>query len=169
MALFAFQFAVFAASPVIESTDSRWTVHTAMSIAKGHGGDMTEYLPIIQEENNYNIDYPDGRPRNIYPIGPSLLSVPAVALVAWLYPQWAEQLPKGRPLWTEHLIARVIGASAGLVFYWVLLYQFQSQAIALASVAIFSFCTSIWSTATRGLWQHGPLVLMLVIAMLLLV
>jgi hypothetical protein len=27
----------------------------------------------------------------------------------------------------------------------------------------------MWSTATRGLWQHGPLVLMLVVAMLLLI
>jgi hypothetical protein len=140
-----------------------------MSIAKGHGGDMTEYLPIIEQENNNNIEYLAGGPRNIYPIGPSLLAVPTVAIIAWLDPKWAEQLPKVRPLRTEQLIASAIGASAGLVFYWVILYQFRSQAIALASVAIFAFCTSIWSTATRGLWQHGPLVLMLVVAMLLLV
>ncbi len=34
--------------------------------------------------------------------------------------------------------------------------------------AIFAFGTSMWSTASRALWQHGPLVLMFVIAMLLL-
>jgi hypothetical protein len=95
--------------------------------------------------------------------------MPAVVVIAWLRPQWAEGLPNGVPVRTEQFIASIVGAAAGVVFYWVILSQFQSQAIALASTAIFSFCTSIWSTATRALWQHGPLVLMLVIAMLLLV
>ena len=50
VALFAFLLAVFAASPVITSTDSRWAIHTAMSFAKGRGGDLTEYLPILAKE-----------------------------------------------------------------------------------------------------------------------
>jgi hypothetical protein len=169
VALFAFLLAVFAASPVITSTDSRWSIHTAMSFAKGHGGDLTEYLPIIAKQKFYSIEYPDGRPRTRYPIGTALLAMPAVVVIAWLRPQWAEGLPNGVPVRTEQFIASIVGAAAGVVFYWVILSQFQTQAIALASTAIFSFCTSIWSTATRALWQHGPLVLMLVIAMLLLV
>jgi hypothetical protein len=95
--------------------------------------------------------------------------MPAVVVIAWLRPQWAEGLPNAVPRKTEQFIASIVGAAAGVVFYWVILSQFQSQAIALASAAIFAFCTPIWSTATRALWQHGPLVLMLVIAMLLLV
>src|SRR5262249_16622100 len=77
--------------------------------------------------------------------------------------------PYDMPVQTEQLIASIVGAAAGVVFYWLILSQFQSQAIALGSTAIFSFGTSMWSTATRALWAHGPLVLMLVIAMLLLV
>ncbi|MBI3800786.1 MAG: glycosyltransferase family 39 protein [Deltaproteobacteria bacterium] len=169
LALFTLLVAVFAASPVTTPTDSRWAVHTAMSIAKGHGGDLSEYLALIEKHNNDNIEYPDGRPRNIYPIGPSLLAVPAVVVSAWLRPEWAEGLRYDMPVQTEQFIASLVGAAAGVVFYWVILSQFQSQAIALASTAIFSFGTSMWSTATRALWQHGPLVLMLVIAMLLLV
>jgi hypothetical protein len=169
LSLFALLLAVFAASPVITSTDSRWTIHTAMSFAKGHGGDLTEYLPIIKKQQFYSIEYPDGRPRTRYPIGTALLAMPAVVVIAWLRPQWAAGLPNGTPVRTEQFIASIIGAAAGVVFYWVMLSQFQSPAIALASTAIFAFCTSIWSTATRALWQHGPLVLMLVIAMLLLV
>jgi len=38
----------------------------------------------------------------------------------------------------------------------MILSQFQSLPIALASTFIFAFSTSIWSTATRALWQHGP-------------
>jgi hypothetical protein len=47
--------------------------------------------------------------------------------------------------------------------------RFSSVPIALAATGIFALCTPMWSTATRALWQHGPLVLMLVVAMLLLV
>ncbi len=169
VALFAFLLAVFAASPVITSTDSRWAIHTAMSFAKGHGGDLTEYLPIVAQQKFYSIEFPDGWPRTRYPIGTALLVMPAVVVAAWLRPDWARGLSTGMPVRTEQFIASIVGAAAGLVFYWVILSQFQSQAIALASTAIFAFCTSIWSTATRALWQHGPLVLMLSIAMLLLV
>ena len=169
LAVFALLLAIYIASPVTTSTDSRWAVHTAMSIAKGHGGDLTEYLPILEEQKFYAIEYRNGRPRTLYPIGPSLLAVPAVIVIAWLDPQWAPSLPYRIPVRTEQFIASIVGAAAGAVFYWVILVQFQSQAIALASTAIFSFSTSMWSTATRALWQHGPLVLMLVIAMLLLV
>jgi len=90
-----------------------------------------------------------------------------VAAFGWVHPAWALGLPYGIPHKTQEVIASLIGTVAGVIFYWVILSEFQSQAIALASAAIFSLCTSMWSTATRALWQHGPLVLMLVIAMVL--
>jgi len=34
---------------------------------------------------------------------------------------------------------------------------------------IIAFATSMWSTASRGMWQHGPLVFMLSVALLLLI
>ena len=168
-ALFGLLLAAFATSPVITSYDSRWSVHTAMSFLLGHGGDLTEYLPIIKKENFYSIEYPDGRPRTRYPIGTALLATPFVAVSALLRPHFAEDLRTRIPIRTEQFIASIIGATAGVIFFTVMLSQFESVAIALASTFIFAFGTSIWSTATRALWQHGPLVLMLVIAMLLLV
>ena len=68
----------------------------------------------------------------------------------------------------EKAIASVVGAATVAVFFWVILTQFDSVPVALSASLIFAFCTSMWSTATRALWQHGPLVLMLSIAMLLL-
>jgi glycosyltransferase involved in cell wall biosynthesis len=169
LALFALLLTVFAASPVRTSTDSRWSIHTAMSFLHGQGGDLIDYLPIIEKEDFYAIIHPDGRPRSRYPIGTSLLAAPAVAVSSWLRPHFAEDLRTRKPVRTEQFIASIIGAAAGVVFFWVILSQFQSVAIASASTFVFAFCTSIWSTATRALWQHGPLILMLVIAMLLLV
>ena len=169
LGIFMLLLAVYAASPVTTSGDSRWSIHTAMSFAHGHWGDLTEYLPIITRERFYAIEYPDGRPRTRYPIGTSLLAMPLVVMSSWVRPHFAEDLRTRIPIRTEQLIASIIGAAAAVVFFWVMLSQFQGLAIALASTFIFSLCTSVWSTATRALWQHGPLVLMLVIAMLLLV
>jgi glycosyltransferase involved in cell wall biosynthesis len=169
LGLFVLFLTVFAVSPVKTPTDSRWSVHTAMSFVEGRGGDLTAYLPILEKEDFYHIDYPDGRPRTRYPIGTSLLAIPAVIVASWINPHFSEGLRYHIPAKTEKFIAAMFGAAAGVVFFCVVLCQFQSPAIALASSFIFSFCTSIWSTATRALWQHGPLVLMLVIAMLLLV
>src|SRR5204863_4237709 len=57
---------------------------------------------------------------------------------------------------------------AAVVFFWVIFCRFGDVPIALISTFVLMFCTSMWSTATRALWAHGPLVLMVVIAMLLL-
>lgn len=166
--VFALLLAIFAASPVTTMTDSRWTIQTAMSFASGHGGDLSAYLPIIEREDFYSIEYPDGRPRNRYPIGTPLLAMPIVVLVSWLRPTFADDLSTHHASHTERLIAAIVGAAAAAVFFWVILSLFESLPIAVGSTFIFALCTSIWSTATRSLWQHGPLVLMLVIAMLLL-
>lgn len=166
--IFAFLLIVFAASPIKLPTDSRWSVHTAMSFVRGHGGDLTEFLPIVEKEKFYAIEYPDGRPRTRYPIGTSLLAAPAVGLVGILRPDWAIDLSNAIPVRTEQFIASLIGAATGVVFFWVIFLQFQSAQIALISTVILAFGTSIWSTSTRALWQHGPLVLMFTVAMLLL-
>jgi hypothetical protein len=168
LGVFALLFAVFAASPVQTSTDSRWAIHTAMSFAKGHGGALDAYLPILEHDEFYAIEHRQGQLRSRYPIGTSLLALPAVLAVSWIDPYFAGDLETQRPIRTEQFIASIFGALAGAVFFWLIYSQFQSLPIALASTFIFAFSTSIWSTATRALWQHGPLVLMLVTAMLLL-
>jgi len=169
LGLFAFLLAVFAASPVTTSYDSRWSVQTAMSFARGHGGDLTDYMPAIKQNNFYAIEYPDGKPRTIFPIGTSLLALPFVVVASWVDSSIENELKSHVLDRFEQFIASIFGAIAGCVFFWMIFCQFESLRIALGSTAIFCFGTSIWSTATRALWQHGPLVMMLVIAMLLLV
>jgi hypothetical protein len=164
--LFAFCLLAFAASPVTTSWDSVLSIYTAMSFAHGHDGDLTEYQPKAEELQS--VEYPDGRPRSRYPIGPSLLAAPAVAAYAWLHPHFSDELRKEPATDLEKAIASIIGAAAVVVFFRVILCEFDSVPVALSAALIFAFCTSIWSTATRALWQHGPLVLMLSIAMLLL-
>ena len=91
------------------------------AFAHGHGGDLTEYLPRLEQEQFYSIEYPDGRPRSRYPIGTSLLAMPAVVVSSWLFPHFAEDMRANNPVGTEHCIASVIGAAAGVIFFWVIL------------------------------------------------
>ena len=88
--LFVFSLLAFVASPVTTSWDSVLSIYTAMSFAHGHGGDLSEYQPKVEELQS--VEYPDGRPRSRYPIGPSLLAVPAVAAYAWLHPHFSDEL-----------------------------------------------------------------------------
>lgn len=169
LGLFALLQAVYVVSPVTTPFNSRWSLHTAMSFVRGHGGDLTEYLPALKSNDFYAIEYPDGRPRTRYPIGVSLLAAPFVAIKSWFNPSFEKKLQSEVLARSEKVIASIFGALAGVIFFWVILSQFESLPIALGSMAIFSFGTSMWSTASRALWQHGPLVLMLAIAMLLLV
>lgn len=168
LCLFAFLSTIFAASPIRLPTDSRWSVHTALSFARGHGGDLTEFLPIIEREKFYAIESPDGRVRSRYPIGTSLLVAPAVGLIAVARPAWAEDLRTKIPARTEQMLASLIGAMTCVVFFWVVFQSFRSVPVALFSALMLGLSTAVWSTATRALWQHGPLILMLSIAMLLL-
>jgi hypothetical protein len=168
IAWFCASLAAYASSPIAASIDSRWSLHTAMSFANGNGGDLTDDRPALEKFKFYAIIYPDGRPRTYFPIGASLLALPGVVIASWIEPNLKEWLRQGAVDQLEKLLASIIGAAAVAVFFWLLYGQFQSVWIAGGSTYIFAFCTSMWSTATRALWQHGPLLLMLVIAMLLL-
>src|SRR4029077_16982597 len=96
-------------------------------------------------------------------------SVPAVT-IAWLVrPGFFEELQNNIPDKFEKVVASIIGAMTAVVFFWVVYSQFISPWTALFGTAILALGTSMWSTATRALWQHGPLVLMFSVVMLLMV
>ena len=160
--------AIYIASPIKTPADSRWSIHTAMSLIEGHGGDLSDYMPVLKKNDFYAIEYSGGRPRTMFPIGVSALVAPIVAAIAVIDPSFKEMLRQGVPGNLEKILASIYGATAATIFFWIVLGQFQNLTISLVMTVVFAFATSMWSTATRALWQHGPLVLMLVIAMLLL-
>ena len=164
--LFTLFLAVFTASPVTMSWDSVLSIYTAVSFLHGHASELSEFMPIV--EKLQRLDYHEGKPYSEYPIGPSLLAAPVVGVYLTIHPQLIDELQERPAKYLEKFIASFIGAAAGAVFFWVILSQFDSIPVAISAAMIFSFCTSMWSLATRALWQHGPLVLMLSVAMLLL-
>lgn len=169
LCLFLVFFGAYCASPVRTSADSRWSIATAMSFAQGHHGSLAGYLPVLQHENLYAIEYHDSEPYSIFPMGTSLLSVPFVWLASVISPGFADYLVHAVPAQFEGVLASLYGAVACVLFFLLIEAKFRNFWIALVSAAIFGFGTSMWSTATRALWMHGPLMLMLTAAMLILV
>ena len=166
--LFSTMLAIYAASPVKMSEDSRWTIHIAASFIDGQAGRLNAYAPAIKANVDYAIEYHDGDPYGLFPIGTSLISIPFVFIAERLSPGLDAYLSNHIPMAFEGIIASLYGAAAGTVFFWMVLAKFRSVQIAGALTVIFCLGTSMWSVATRTLWQHGPLILMLTIAMLLL-
>jgi hypothetical protein len=170
LVLFIALFATYVASPVRTSFDSRWSIATTMSFVRGNRGDLTAYMPPSPSYagGDYILTKTGAHTYSIYPIGPSLLAVPAVAFAAWINPKFEASIRQTLPDGFEKAIASFYGAVAATLLFWVIFLRFKDLRIALATALIFALGTSMWSTATRALWQHGPLNLMLIITMLVL-
>ena len=86
--IFASLATIYIASPVMTPADSRWSIHTAMSLVEAQGGDLSNYLPVLKSNNFYVIEFPSGRPHTMFPIGVSLLVAPIVGIVALVNPSF---------------------------------------------------------------------------------
>ncbi len=65
----------------------------------------------------------------------------------------------------EQVVAATIAAVAVVAVYH-LLRRLVDEADAIGLALLFAFGTSIWSTSSQALWQHGPAVLLLTLSML---
>ncbi|EJW09839.1 hypothetical protein A33M_0934 [Rhodovulum sp. PH10] len=166
--VFAVAFVVFAVSPVKTPYDSRWSIHTAASLLHGEGGSLGAYRPVLATNDFYAITTCRGEPRTIFPIGVSVLATPMVAIASLVAPSFEERLATSVPATFEKVVASFYGALAVAFFFMLVQARFGSVPIAVTSAAVLAFGTSMWSMATRALWQHGPLMLMLTVTMLLL-
>lgn len=88
LALFTALLATYLASPIMTSANSRWSIATAMSFIRGDGGDLSAYMPPSPNYApvSYALRKHGDHTYTMYPIGASLLAVPAVALRVWMNP-----------------------------------------------------------------------------------
>ncbi|KPJ54855.1 MAG: hypothetical protein AMS16_04440 [Planctomycetes bacterium DG_58] len=166
LGIFAVVFSAHLISPVVNMADSRWVIHTAMSIVAEGNTDLNEYEQLLAEQNYYHIEEISGRRYAAYPIGPSLMVVPFVAArdvyfrVVHGY-RLQKHISQGIPFKFEKFIASVLVALTAVLMYLIAGRRLKSVPQRLVIVFVFAFCTSAWSTASRALWQHGPSMLML--------
>jgi hypothetical protein len=156
---------VFAAhfGGIITSYDSRWSIPTARSIVREGNTDLEEYRARAEADPGslYALDTVGGRYYAGSPIGVSLVAVPVVLVLE----ATGSRMPDGK---AEKLVASLVTALTALVLY-VIARHALSVPRALLLTFVFAFCTPAWSVAARGLWQHGPSMLMLTLALWALV
>lgn len=164
---------IHSASPVYNVFDSRWTLQTAMSLRCEHDADLDEYAASIPP-GDYRVRQVDGHFYNVYPVGPALVALPFLCvadpvLKAALGLDLREVLAVRSIGRLEVIIASFTVALTAMMIFLVALEMLQSRKLALLAALIFAFGTSAWSVASRGLWQHGPTMLLLSVALWLLV
>lgn len=121
----------------------------------------------------YAVEWRNGRAFSRYPIGPSLLAVPGVVLydaVARLggAASVEELIAQGRSGRVEAAVASFVVALVTMLVFVMARWRGLGAGAAAAVALVFAFCTPAWSTASRGLWQHGPSMLTLASAMAML-
>lgn len=181
--IFIVVFAAHFASRVSTYSDPRWTVHTARSIIQEGNTDLDEYLPRLERDEFQGVEQVDGHYYQIFPVGAALISVPFVLALDPILPVLAESVPavdhyiRGRTSWeldsitvisvslgVERLIAAIIVACAALMMFAIAKLRLCTRD-ALFVAFLFAFATPAWSIASRAMWQHGPSMLCLGIAM----
>jgi hypothetical protein len=174
-ALIMLIFVIHAVSPVTTSTDSAWTFHVAASILKEGNVDLDEYRGLMDLDRDYRLRNINGHIYYYYPAATPLLVTPAVVLANAIfgltrptdfYTYLATHAPDDRTARLEKLIASgIVALAAGLMYLIARRTLGIWKSIGLAF--IFAFATSMWSTASRALWQHGPSALLVLLALYL--
>ena len=162
-----------ALSPIRSSSDSCWTIPTAASIAHRGDDDLDEYPWQVAEREGYAVEWRTGRAFSRYPIGPSLLAVPCVLLhdaVARVIggASVEELIARNEAMPVESAVASSVVALVTVLVFLMARWRGLGTGAAVAVALVFAFCTPAWSTASRGLWQHGPSMLTLASAMAML-
>jgi hypothetical protein len=162
-------FGVYVASPIIESADSKLVVYEADSLMRQGNVDLSEYGTVV---HGYPCTREYGGITSVYPYGTALFTVPFLAAAraggALVGSDPTESLRRHLPRTLEKGLASGIAALAALMILLLTLEVVGRIGPALVAGVVFAFATPLWSTASRGLWQHGPAVLLGATALLAL-
>lgn len=153
-------------SKVSYITDSRWTLHTAHSMLHKHNAQLDEYKSQIEQNHYYAIEEKKGHLYYTFPIGTSLLCTPFLYVLEQVnkrvfYADTGQLLQGGYFGGIELFLAALFVALATVFLYYILKHWQLDNWLVYACVIVFAFGTSAWSTASRGLFAHGPSMLLL--------
>lgn len=159
----------FVKCPVTTSYDSRWTIFSAVSYLHGENGGLARYQSIIDKEKNYGIEIVDGQPRNAFPDGPAFMATPFLASLSIVWPGYESKLTRGWTAELETVIASFYCALACVFMFAAVYRYFGDLKLGVIAALMLALATPVWSTASRALWQHGPVIFLHAAALWLLV
>ncbi|NOJ95228.1 hypothetical protein D7W82_26765 [Corallococcus sp. CA049B] len=183
-------FGIYITSPARLQTDSLWSIPSAASILHEGNTDLDEYRSSFFPGTAYARNEAGGRTYYVYPPGVMVSALPFLAAAEGLISLMQPVLPHlgtfgaealaWRELFrrtggvdlssfarTENLIASFYVCATAAVLL-VTLRKRVSPGAALVTVLLFGLGTTVYSTASRVLWQHGPGLLTIACVMLLL-
>jgi hypothetical protein len=173
-------FAGHVRSPNVTIADSQRTIPLAESMV--HGSLDLRWAVVLPAQEGthglYRATGDEGPVYSSYPLGPGLLAVPVVAGIDLLAKAGVGRSARDRlqhGSWAlERLVASIVVALTAAVLYLVSLVVLtgslrRRRLVATAVALTFAFGTGAWSTASRALWQHGPSMLLLSLALLVAV
>ncbi|MBI5565448.1 MAG: hypothetical protein HY870_11150 [Chloroflexi bacterium] len=145
--------------------DSALSLHTAMSLVREGNTDLDEYGDIVRT-TWLSTEEIDGHIYMLYPVGASVLAAPIVWIIDRVAPEFDASLHNGfgEPVQTA-IGSLVMALTVTLMYAGARLYVARRYALWLA--LSLAFGTSAWSVVSRTLWQHGPSMLMLTLALYL--
>jgi hypothetical protein len=159
-------------SPVVTSFDSRFVVLQAVSLLRHGDLNLDEYrieeYQHLFEAGSYSVHRQDAHYYSIYPAGVPVLAAPIIWLLSTMTGVDPASSDNSR-LAAELITASVIAATAALAIYAVSYALTSSTGLATLACIVFAFGTPAWSTASRGLWQHGPSLLLVSLAILFII
>ena len=134
--------------------------------------DLESFRAGIIRERAYGLHKIGDRSISVYPPGTPLTALPVYAVFAALFPEpfhtWrlAYSIPKGDDLpnvvnLMEQLTAALIAALAVVVFWLICIRVTKDRRASRWFTAAYGLGTSLLSTASLALWQHGPACLFL--------
>ncbi|MFN8472701.1 MAG: hypothetical protein U0822_10965 [Anaerolineae bacterium] len=165
LVLFICILTVYLNSPVRQTgSDSRLSIHTALAFLRQGNFNLDVYASIAA--TSYQAVKINGHWYPWYPLGTPLLAAPFIFPYAILNPNALTDVEQYYST-AEMIIASIITAATAVVIYAIARLSLSTP-YSLLLTFIFAFCTSAWSTASRALWQHGPSMLCLSVALYLI-
>jgi hypothetical protein len=149
--------------------DSALYLHTSLSIVREGNTNLDEY-PDILAQVWWPPDRVDGHQYDVAPIGIPVLSVPIVWLADRVWPligqgDFQQYLQHHYPVELQSIMAGILVALTAVLLYRLARLRLTWPYAVLLAL-MFAFGTTAWSVVSRTLWQHGPSMLLLTLALL---
>jgi hypothetical protein len=174
LVLFGVVLAFYLSAPNVTNTDAYLAVPTAVSLVHSANLNLDEFRsPLVKD--HYGYVALNGQHFDRYPWTDSLFFVPGVVVVDVLHrvglaPGATNLVESNRMGPLQLVTASVVTALAAVVVFALALEllggpPLRRRRTSLVVGLVFALATSAWSTASRALWQHGPSMLALALAL----